>query len=66
MSDPYGLNRHNRRITNPETKVRSKLYYEVRFYARAFTRLVVGLAWLTFFLGSAYFVYLVLAAIAYE
>lgn len=61
-SDAYGLRRHNARVVNPETRTRSKLYYETRFYARAITRLVVGLLWMTFFVGCFYFTYLVLAS----
>lgn len=62
-ADAYGLRRHNRRIGNPETRTRSKLYYETRFYARALVRIVVGLFWLGVFVGIFYAVYLVLASI---
>lgn len=61
-SDAYGLRRHNGRVVNPETRVRSKTYYEVRYYARALTQLVVGLFWMSLFAGIFYFAYLVLAS----
>ena len=62
MSDQYGLRRHNARVMNPETRTRSKLYYETRFYVRAAVQLIVGLFWCAVFVGMFYIVYLALAS----
>lgn len=51
MSDQYGLRSHNRRVVNPETRTRSKLYYETRFYVRVVVQVIVGAFWASVILG---------------
>lgn len=38
--DPYGLQAHNRRVTNPETKVHTPTYYRVRSACRYAVRVI--------------------------
>lgn len=65
MSDQYGLRSHNRRVVNPETRTRSKLYYETRFYVRGVVQILVACFWAAVIIGALYGVYSIWWAITH-